>query len=296
MPSLKNSGKWTSWLSLSLTIVIIAIAFTGCTKVVDVKRNCSKCDGDGVIEHWFSEDDKCGTCKGSGKVDAKNEQVSWEKTILLLLAVSAIVATPYGIKKQIEKKQSEKAAIEKRIQDSEKVAYAKKQLELFCNWLTLIMIIDSNIWMNEDYDSFFACMRLACIKKEYRIDLFGVQFDEMANIKKACSYGEVRNKRARLAINRIEDFQKEKLLNIVPVTLDAKRGAYADPVIVKVLATKSREGKECTLFSNDKELRVRARQVLADYSEADSSIIEIENYIGTFQSILEGYRLMADNE
>lgn len=50
---------------------------------------------------------------------------------------------------------------------------------------------------------------------------------------------------------------------------------------------KSREGKECTLFTDDKELRIRARQVLADHAEADYQIIEIENYLLNFQKVVE---------
>ena len=180
------------------------------------------------------------------------------------------------------------------VERAQKIAYATEQLRRFSNWLTQVMIIDSNIWMNENYDSFFHSMRLACISKKYKIELFGLQFDEIANIKKSVNFGEAKNRRARMAINRIEEFQKADILRVIPITIDAKRGAYADPLIVKVLATKSREGKECTLFSDDKELRVRARQFLADHSEADFKIIEVENYLGTCQKIVEGFRLLEE--
>ena len=266
-----------------LTAILLVFVCSSCTKTIDTEmfQSCGECGGDGEIEHLFSADEICGTCGGKGSiiVPKKEQRTDWIKTLFGAAFILAICVIPFGIS---------------RLNDAEKVAYAEKELGRFCNLFTPVMIIDSNIWMDEDYDSFFECVRLACIRKNYEIELFGVQFDEIANIKKTSSYGEVRNRRARLAINRIEYLQKARLLRVVPVTVDAKRGAYADPLIVKVLASKSREGKECTLFTNDKELRVRARQVLSDYSEADYQIVEIANYMGTYEKIAEGYQIRID--
>lgn len=217
------------------------------------------------------------------------------------IAVVAALAGTFGAyikwtshNKRKREEQERAMAEERRIKLEEErdkvIKDAMEQLLLFAEWLTPAMVIDSNIWMNERYDSFFSCIRLACLIKKYRIELFGVQFDEISNIKKAAQYGDARNARARIAINRIEALQKDNFLRVIPITVDAKRGAYADPLIVKVLAQQSREGKKCTFFSDDKELRVRVRQHLSDYAEADWQIVEVENHLPTCEKILNGHR------
>lgn len=95
--------------------------------------------------------------------------------------------------------------------------------------LPTFCIIDSNIWMNEDYEAFFAALQAVLKQGQKTLFLYGPQFDEMCNIKKRTEYGKDRNRRARYAINRIEALQKDRLLTIKPIDVDAKAGAYADP-------------------------------------------------------------------
>lgn len=214
--------------------------------------------------------------------------------IVIIAAIAGTVGAYMKWESSSKKKKEEQARIAAEIQRDKEIEYAQQQLKLFSNWLTPAMVIDSNIWMNERYESFFHCMKLSCILKKYKIELFGVQFDEISNIKKAASYGDPKNARARIAINRVEALQKVNLLRVVPISIDAKRGAYADPLIVTVLAQQSREGKRCTFFSDDKELRVRVRQHFSDYSEADWQIVEVETYIGTCEKIVRGYQLLSE--
>ncbi|AHF93944.1 hypothetical protein OPIT5_01230 [Opitutaceae bacterium TAV5] len=150
-------------------------------------------------------------------------------------------------------------------------------------WSSSCFIIDSNIWMNEDYDSFFVFLKEWCENCKHSIVLFGEQFDEISNIKKGTVYREDRNRRSRLAINRIEYFQKLSLLNITPISMDAKIGAYADPVIVKIITSEARKGNQCTFISDDKELRIRVREHLKMYAKNKWNIVEIEDTLADFE-------------
>ena len=214
------------------------------------------------------------------------------------IAILAAVAALFGGYKVWESSSQKRAEQRKRLaieaEKTRKLEYANEQITKFEKWLTPVLVIDSNIWMNESYDSFFRCLHWACLRKKYKVELFGVQFDEISNIKKAVSYGDPRNSRARTAINRVERLQKAGFLNVTPITIDSARGAYADPTIVKILAQKSREGRECTLFSDDKELRVRVRQNLMNNAEADWTIVELESYIGTCTKIVEGMQVITE--
>jgi hypothetical protein len=193
-----------------------------------------------------------------------------------------------------KEKEKERERINAEIWRDEKISLAEQKLSELGQWLTPVLVIDSNIWMNEKYDSFFDSMERACALKQFKIELFGVQFDEISNIKRSSPFGESKNIRARIAINRIEHLQKCNLLRVVPISIDAKKGAYADPLIVKVLSQQLQQGKNCTFFSDDKELRVRVRQHLSDLSDVNWQILEIEDWIDVCNVIEEGMKLRAE--
>lgn len=142
------------------------------------------------------------------------------------------------------------------------------------NILPRFFVVDSNIWMNERYMPFFRCLYYALKETGKKMILYGPQFDEICNIKKNTDYGEDRNARARLAINRVELFQRAELLEIKPINVEAQRGAYADPLILRLLVSVSKQDHDVALVSDDKELRIRARQLLADHGKGELAIVE----------------------
>jgi hypothetical protein len=121
------------------------------------------------------------------------------------------------------------------------------------------IIIDSNIWMNPDYKNFFITLREQLKSNNNKIVLYGPQFDEICNIKKRTHFGNEVNFRARLAITRIEESQLNERLIIKPLTIDAVRGAYADPVIITMILKLLDNNENVVLISDDKELRIRMR-------------------------------------
>jgi hypothetical protein len=151
--------------------------------------------------------------------------------------------------------------------------------------LAKCLVVDSNIWMNERYECFFTALRYAARSSGYKIALFGPQFDEICNIKSRrrrrrngllftrTKLDMTKEQRARMAINRIESLQTLGLLTIKPVTINADPRAYADPKILKVLAAASRKGDSICFVSDDKELRIRAREVLRHHSESQILIL-----------------------
>ena len=137
------------------------------------------------------------------------------------------------------------------------------------------LVIDSNIWMHGDYDAFFQLLEKILRKANRKIIIYGVQFDEICNIKSSHEYGSQKSKRARLAINRIENFQKNEILKIETVSIKSERWAYADPVVLKLLISLSKESHSVVFISNDKELRIRARELVRS-GQATTQVIGIE--------------------
>lgn len=215
-----------------------------------------------------------------------------------ILGVAFIIGAIWGLVSYLRKRAAkialtahkEKQKEDEQLRRQQIIASADIFLPSFFQMLRQCIVIDSNIWMNENYEDFFSVLNWACRKQGYVLALFGPQFDEITNIKKNTAFGEDKNKRARLAINRIETFQKQNMLNIHPVTLDSKPGAYADPLIVKLLASQAKQGIDCTFISDDKELRIRVRQHLSDQATGKWEIVEMSDLIPNCKIAVEAQR------
>lgn len=217
--------------------------------------------------------------------------------IIIILIVIAqkleAIDAPLRAKAEVEKcnqqAAAESLAAQAKVEERNKLAeFANQYINDFSRYLTSCLVIDSNIWMNEEYDDFFVVMELSCRKYGYKLILFCPQFDEISNIKKKVGYGESKNSRARLAINRIEHFQISGLLNVRPITIDSQKGAYADPIIVKIINLRAKAGDRCCFISDDKELRVRVRQHLLDNSENKTwEIVGIDSILSDCKRVTE---------
>ncbi len=77
------------------------------------------------------------------------------------------------------------------------------------------VVFDNNIWMGEEYKSLFENIKYLCKEGKYKVVLFKIQLEEIANIRnKAKDEDSLEYQMAELAIQRIEDFQKSKLLTL----------------------------------------------------------------------------------
>jgi hypothetical protein len=173
-------------------------------------------------------------------------------------------------------------AEKKRAQTAKEEALAKeraifgraKAIE-FIRDLTLVpaLILDSNIWMNPGYDPLFQALE-DCLKAAHStLTLYGPQFDEICNVKRKTAYGTPSNRGARCALNRIERMQTSNRLKIEPLSIDAEFKVYADPLIVKLIVTQTKQGTAVAFLSDDMELRIRVRG-LASKGPGKLQIIE----------------------
>jgi len=214
----------------------------------------------------------------------------WDYALpIIILIICGSVYLKYKKTKKL-KELREKAIREKKeaeeIRKQEIIKDAEKFLNRFNSLLTECLIIDSNIWMDLEYDYFFNALSMVCNHYNYKIVLYGPQFDEIINKKKKTDYGDEGNKAARIAINRIERFQTKKLLYLRPITINADPNAYADPLIIKLLIKNARDGICCTLLTEDKELRIRARQFLSDNAKAHWKVLGL-------RKLLDGCKILV---
>ncbi|MDW6004179.1 DUF3824 domain-containing protein [Vibrio mangrovi] len=196
---------------------------------------------------------------------------------IILWGLGAAVAAYAGKKgydyysEEKEKEKRDRRARERQ-QYEEKVSKAKLASEAFeSQWgerFESLLLVDSNIWMNRDYEDFFKNLEWVMSRFESSIKMSSVQFDEMINLKNL-PYDNPKSKLARCALARIEYFQNIDLIEIIPMGLNAKKNAYADPDIIEILVDSLKLHSAMTLVSDDRELRIRANQILKDKQAPD---------------------------
>ena len=132
---------------------------------------------------------------------------------------------------------------------------------LWAETISGFLLIDSNIWMSFEYRQFFTFLLEQLQKSTHVMEIPSEQFDEIVNLKDR-PYDDPKSKLARCALARIEEFQNAGYLNIVPIGLGASRRAYADPVILRTLQRIANQYRRITLITDDRELRIRANQIV----------------------------------
>nr|WP_181717863.1 hypothetical protein [Psychrobacter sp.]QJS05806.1 hypothetical protein [Psychrobacter sp.] len=131
-----------------------------------------------------------------------------------------------------------------------------------------LIVIDSNIWMKKEFSKLFENLEWVMKRFSSSITMSSIQFDEIIKLKDL-PYSHPKSHLARCALARIEDFQKKGMININHIQLEARKYAYADPDIIKLLLGSVGKYPVTTLISNDTELRIRANQILEDKSQTD---------------------------
>jgi len=194
---------------------------------------------------------------------------------------------------EIEERNKKEAAQREQVNREVLAKDAAETLRYFHDTvLAPCLVIDSNIWMNEDYNDFFHVLRRSAIEQSTQLVLYGPQFDEICNIKKTVGYEGKKNRRARIAINRIEAFQKDDLLRIEPLAINPDNTAHADPLIIRLLVAEAKTAKTSLCFvSDDKELRIRVREHLRRVALNRFTIVEMDSLLRNCANIIKAENL-----
>lgn len=150
----------------------------------------------------------------------------------------------------------------------------------FMDYLTPYLVIDSSIWMHAEYSSFFVILEAACRRKNYTLELYVPQFDEISTYKNVSAISANGDRMADIAMDRIEHLQKKGFLSIKPFAHALTDEMSEYHVMNILLSDNINNGVECTFFSEDKEIRIRARQFLADCEATNWRIVDIEDILG----------------
>lgn len=150
-------------------------------------------------------------------------------------------------------------------------------------------VIDTNIWMNEDYDPFFRAFLGVLAESSLTYTLYEEQWRELCNLKNNNEYDSPKSRRARCALSRIEVLQKASCLTIRPVNRRTPSAGYVDDLLLNLLRSACADSRTGGLVSDDRELRIRARQVLKDYGVDGARVVGGEELLPLAKAYCEKY-------
>lgn len=140
------------------------------------------------------------------------------------------------------------------------------------------ILIDSNVWMREP-GQLFNSLKIVLREHKGVIQLPSAQYEELERIKDKRHQG--RHRRARYALKRIEEFQKNKLLKIGALGFDKQEKPYADPIFLEALSKAANEYSHLLFITDDRSLRVRSRVLheQLDTKKAQLAVEVSENFV-----------------
>ena len=159
------------------------------------------------------------------------------------------------------------------------------------------LILDSNAWMNDTFDSFFQALRRCATETQKQIILSVPQFNEICSRKRTTATDDPVNRRARLAINRIEQLQKDGLLRIAKAPLEIAKDPHADPLEVSILIAEAKPSNSIHFISDDEELRIRVREFLRKHPADRWRVLDFASLLPGCEAVVQAERLeLINNE
>lgn len=161
------------------------------------------------------------------------------------------------------------------------VGDGSKNIEVEAYWDEVLsghLMLDTNIWIEPKYEVFFEFLQSRCRKLQLVLEMPSEVLDEITKMKDL-PYDDPKSRLGRIGLVRIEKFQSERQLRIRSMGLIAKRGVYADPVILIDLKRESSLHSRITLITDDRELRIRANEIVAGIPSCDFVAIGLGNLI-----------------
>lgn len=208
---------------------------------------------------------------------------------ILIVFIFFILVILFG-----EKQEDPKLVKKRKLEEERKIKFEKERerklaeeshrykLEQYNIFITdlrnSVIIFDSNIYMEHEYESIFNFF----VDENIKILMTQHQFDEIVNLKK--DYDNSKRAKARQALRVIDFLTKTHILKIGFTSVDLKINsyAYADPEIFNFCLEISSKYK-VYLITNDKILSIKTMQ-LANRSNQSRSL---QSYNGNeFMSLL----------
>ena len=171
-------------------------------------------------------------------------------------------------------------------------ASALQTLEVLRDAVTSdFLILDSNAWMNEGFDAFFRTLRRCATEMQKQIVLAAPQFNDICSRKRTTAADDPVNRRARLAINRVEQLQKEGLLRIAKAPVETPANTHKDPLEVSILMAEAKPANSIFFISDDEELHIRVREFLRKHPADRWRVLDFSSLTPGCEAVVEAEKL-----
>ncbi len=205
-------------------------------------------------------------------------------------------------KEQQQKEREEQAArLKKEKEEKEKIQRENLEIaaatieEFEASWRdngNSVVVIDSNIWMEQKYHQLFEALPDQMKLLNSSITISSVQLDEIVNLKNL-AYQNPKSKLARRAMNRMEKMQKKGVLDLSTDSHESRKGAYADRAILELISKPGIDLSRAKVVSDDRELRMRAFQILKDAGATSFDVLAGDEFQTNFFSYCEAVALIS---
>ena len=124
-------------------------------------------------------------------------------------------------------------------------------------------VIDSTVWQNENYGSFFEALSILLAAAGKKIILYDCQYQELTGAENRADAGEDLQQKTAHAQTLIEQFRARDLITRETADISSlEAGAAAGPATVQALILAARTSRNVTLVSDNRGLIAQARKAM----------------------------------
>jgi len=160
-------------------------------------------------------------------------------------------------------------------------------------FVSTLILIDTTVWMDKNAGNFLQSFSHLLKKYNKQVYLCTAQLNELEKKKRNTKYGDPSNSNARMALNRIEKFQLEGRLKIGSLKIDKINSTYADPELIEAIKFMDKQGKQATLITSDRTLRIRTRQFISNECDFQHNVVDLDELKEMYMGYFEHYEIFA---
>jgi hypothetical protein len=125
-----------------------------------------------------------------------------------------------------------------------------------------VLVIDTPVWCNDNYASFFNALSIVLATNNKKLLLFDKQRDEIMISEEKTDAADDQTAKAYVTKQLIKQFSDKNLITLEPMDVSDEHDITYEPLPIKLLICAAKKSRNVTFLSDNRELIARARTVL----------------------------------
>lgn len=148
-----------------------------------------------------------------------------------------------------------------------------------------ILLLDTCVWENAEYSDLFDTLQSMCVEQNRKISILREVYLEIINHGNTeDAEAQARSRAAKRFIERLITNDCVNIEDDAISNTEKHNQVYADPAMLKFALTCAEKGSECTIITDDRDLRIRIKSQL---NKIKSSSVKIYSVDDLYQSQLK---------